>query len=224
MLDRIPTRSLLVSGVLAAVLFPLVVLVQAFTREGFDLAVHPLSLLSLGELGWIQVTNFITSGILLVAFAVGLRRVLLSSPGGRWGPRLLGFYGVVLVAAGVFTTDPMYGFPPGAPEGLPGTLSWHAILHQLTFMFAFLGLIIALFVFARLFAATRHWGFATYCVVTGLATPALIVVSQTTPDAAGHILFATNVLVHVWVVSLATRMLAEHRALLIAGSEGRTPT
>ncbi len=202
-LTRIPTRPLLLSGIAAGVLFPLAVLAQALIRQGFDLSVHPLSLLSLGSAGWVQVTNFILTGVLMVGFAVGLRRVLDSGPGRRWGPRLLGFYGAILVAAGVFTVDPMYGFPPGAPEGLPATLSWHAIVHQLTFLLAFLGLIIALFVFARRFWTLGVRGFAAYCLLTGLAAPALIVASEMVPGSRGYILFATNVLVHGWLVLLA---------------------
>lgn len=206
------TRHLLKAGIAAATLFPLAVAVQAPLREGFDLAVHPLSMLSLGDAGWIQVTNFIVTGLLFLAFAVGLRRVLKSGRGGRWGPRLFGFYGLVVVAAGIFPVDPMLGFPPGTPEGLPETLSWHAMVHNLTFVLAFLGLIIAIFVIARRFVATKEWGFASFCIATGLATPALIVVSQMRPDAAGYILFGMNVLVNVWVVLLALKMLAEHRA------------
>ncbi len=49
-------------------------LAQAATRDGFDLRKHPLSLLSLGDLGWIQITNFVVSGLLLVAFGVGVAR------------------------------------------------------------------------------------------------------------------------------------------------------
>lgn len=206
------TDCLLMSGIAAAIVFPTAVAIQAAAREGFDLAVHPLSMLSLGDAGWIQITNFIVTGSLFLAFAVGLRRVLGSGRGGRWGPRLFGFYGLVVVAAGIFPVDPMLGFPPGTPEGLPETLSWHAILHNLTFVFAFLGLIIAIFVIARRFAAAKEWGFASFSIVTGLATPALIVVSQMHPDVAGYVLFGTNVLVNAWIVLLAMRLLAERRA------------
>jgi len=52
---RIPTRPLLLSGVAAGVLFPPAVLAQALTRQGFDLSVHPLRLLSLGGAGWVQI-------------------------------------------------------------------------------------------------------------------------------------------------------------------------
>lgn len=206
------TGRLLTSGIAAAIVFPTAVAIQAAAREGFDLAVHPLSMLSLGDAGWIQVANFIVTGSLFLAFAVGLRRALGSGRGGIWGPRLFGFYGLVVVAAGIFPVDPMLGFPPGTPEGLPKTLSWQAIVHNLTFVFAFLGLIIAIFVFARRFAAAGRWGLASCSMVTGLATPTLIVVSQMQPDVAGYILFGTNVLVNVWIVLLATRVLAELRA------------
>lgn len=213
MFENVSTDRLLQSAVASAILFPLAVALQAPLREGFDLAVHPLSLLSLGEMGWIQVANFIVSGLLILAFSAGLGRVLATGSGGRWGPRLFAFYGLVLVTAGVFTTDPMHGFPPGTPGGLPETLSWHAIVHQLTFVFAFLGLIVALFVFARRSWSAGDRGFAVYSALTGLATPALVVISQMQPDVAGYILFGMNVLVNLWIALFATRLLAEHRAV-----------
>ena len=204
-------RTLLICGVVAGALSPIVVTLQALTREGFNLANHPLSMLSLGDLGWIQITNFIVSGFLFIAFAVGLRRMLKSGRSGSWGPLLVAFYGVILVAAGIFTVDPMLGFPPGTPNGLPATLSWHAQLHNVTFLLAFLGPIIAQFVFARRFTSAKQWGFGLYCIATGVASPVLIVLSQMTPALMGYILFGTGIMVDLWVVLLAVRLLAEHR-------------
>ena len=84
------------------------------TREGFDLTRHAGSLLANGDLGWIQVINFVVTGLMLVAGAAGIRRAL---GGGRWGPRLLAAYGVGVIGAGVFTADPTFGFPAGTPNG-----------------------------------------------------------------------------------------------------------
>jgi uncharacterized protein DUF998 len=70
------TRRLLICGVLAGPFFVAVAGVQVATRDGFDLARHLLSLLSLGDLGWIQIGNFVVSGLLSIAFAVGMRRAL----------------------------------------------------------------------------------------------------------------------------------------------------
>ena len=44
---------LLACGVVSAPLFVAVVLVEAGTRQGFDLVRMPLSLLSLGDTGWV---------------------------------------------------------------------------------------------------------------------------------------------------------------------------
>jgi hypothetical protein len=81
---------LLACGIVAGPLFLAVALTQGFTRQGFDLSRHPLSLLSLGDLGWIQIANFVVTGVLYVACAVGMRRALGPGPGATWGPRLVG--------------------------------------------------------------------------------------------------------------------------------------
>jgi Protein of unknown function (DUF998) len=67
---------LLACGVVAGLLFIATWLIQALTREGFDPIYHPLSLLSLGNLGWIQIANFVVTGALLVACATGMWRLL----------------------------------------------------------------------------------------------------------------------------------------------------
>ena len=94
------TRALLACGVLAGSLFMTVTLVQAFTRPGFDVLRDPISLLSLGNLGWVQITDFVGSGVLFVALAIGVWRVLHPGPAGTWGPLLLAGFGLGLVIAG----------------------------------------------------------------------------------------------------------------------------
>src|SRR3954469_22985302 len=97
------TRSLLGYGVLAGPFYVTVSLAQALTRDGFDLTRHSWSLLANGALGWIQITNFILTGLMTVAAAVGLARAV---PQSRWAGRLVGVYGVSLVAAGLLRADP----------------------------------------------------------------------------------------------------------------------
>ena len=87
------TRSLLGYGVLAGPFYVTVSLTQAFTREGFDLTRHAWSLLSNGGLGWIQIANFLLTGAMVLAAAVGLRRALVSGRGAVWVPRLIAGYG-----------------------------------------------------------------------------------------------------------------------------------
>ena len=135
------TRALLACGIVAGPLWVGVVLVQMLTRPGFDLRRHAVSVLSLGDLGWIQVANFIVAGLLVIACAVGLRRALQRGRAGTWGPLLVGVYGLGLVGAGLFSADPVPGFPPGTT---PATqFSTHGALHLLFSSVAFLSLIAA---------------------------------------------------------------------------------
>ncbi|MFG1650802.1 DUF998 domain-containing protein [Micromonospora sp. NPDC049275] len=146
---RTTTRALLAGGVLAGPLFGVVAAAQVLTRDGFDLSRQPLSLLALGDLGWIQTANFVLTGLLALAGAVGLRRTLSGEPGGTWGPALIAVHGLGLIIAGVLVSDPSMGWPAGAPEGTPDSVSWHAIGHGVGAGLAFGSLPIACLVFAR---------------------------------------------------------------------------
>jgi hypothetical protein len=161
-------RKLLGCGIIAGPLFVVASVAQAFTRTGFDLGRHPISLLSLGSLGWVQVANFVVSGVLYVAGAVGLRMALRPGRGSTWAPRLVALTGVGLIVAGVFTTDAGAGFPPGAPAGAPA-MSWHGMLHEVGFALSFVGAIAACGVFARRYVALGRRGWAVAAVATVVA-------------------------------------------------------
>jgi Protein of unknown function (DUF998) len=207
--DATRTEALLACGVIAGPLFVIVALLQVLTRQGFDLRRHPLSLLSLGDLGWIQITNFVVAGVLSVAFAVGLRQVLRPGRGGTWAPLLVGLYGVGLIAGGVFVTDPAPDFPPGAPAASTDQLSWHGALHAAAPPLAFLALIVACFILARRFAALPQRGWARFCMATGLAL--LGIMAWPDHDTVSMQLAVAVVLGLAWVSALAARLLAISR-------------
>jgi hypothetical protein len=165
------TRVLLLCGAIAGPLFILTVLIQDYTRPGFDPRLQPLSLLSLGQWGWVQILNFVLAGVLNLLYAGGLWRRLHPGPAGTWGPLLIGAYGLGLIAVGVFTTDPALGYPPGVAA--PAHPSWHGLVHALGGLFIFVVLAAALAVFARLFLACSERGWAFYC----LASAALVLAS-----------------------------------------------
>ena len=108
-------RPRLLSGLLAGPIFVAVTAAGVLTREGFDLRRNGLSQLSLGDNGWIQVTNFLVAGVLSVAFGSGVRRLLRDGRAGTWGPRLIWGYAAGIIATGVFLVDPGASFPPGTP-------------------------------------------------------------------------------------------------------------
>src|SRR5690242_1460916 len=107
------TRALLAWGAVSAPFFYLVAVGQILTRPGFDIRRHAISTLSLGDLGWIQITNFAVTGVLAIACAIGIRQALRGSRAGTWGPILIGLYGAGLITGAIFPPDPGLGFPPG---------------------------------------------------------------------------------------------------------------
>ncbi len=174
------TKILLVCGIISGPLFIAVVLTQFFTRAGADIHRLPLSLLSLGDLGWIQIANFIITGLLALACAIGIRRVLAGGKVETWGPLLVSTYGLGLILAGIFHPDPGYGFPLGAPAGASPTISSHAMVHNLGFLIVVLSLISASFVFARGFKSRGMKEWATYSNLTGIVALVLLVVGFAT--------------------------------------------
>jgi hypothetical membrane protein len=161
------TKLLLTGGVLAGPIYILVGLAQILTRAGFDITRHPLSFMSLGDLGWIQITNFIVTGLLVIAGAIGLRRVAQADKRLRRGALLVGIYGLGVVGGGVFVPDPALGFPPGTPDTYPQTMSSHGLLHFIFGQIGFLALIVASFVYARYFAANDLRGWAMFRLSPG---------------------------------------------------------
>lgn len=200
------TRALLTCGVIAPPLFVVVALLQALTRDGFDPTRHPVSLLSLGELGWIQIANFVVTGLLLTAGAVGMRRVLHPGRAGTWGPLLIAAFGLSLIAGGVFVADPAFGFPPGTPEGPPPSVSTMGILHGLAFAAGMVSLIAAFFVFARRFGSAGERGWAWYSVINGVLFVLVLALGMTTQDF--RILTLVILLGWTWLALAAARVRA----------------
>ena len=168
-----------------------------------------LSQMALGELGWIQVANFIVSGLLVLTSAVGIRRALSSGPGSTWGPRLIAVYGLGLIAAAIFGADPGFGFPPGTPAGPPSTISTHGLLHFVSAAFGFFAIIAACLVFARRFAKAGRRGWATYSVFTGVF---FLVAFLGTASGSGLValtlaLWVAIVLAWAWISALAATLI-----------------
>jgi hypothetical membrane protein len=166
--SRVPdptARRLLVCGTVGGPLFLAVLLVDGALRPGYSALRDAGSALAIGPGGWVQITNFIVCGLLMLAFAVGLRRVLRPGLGSLAAPVLAGLYALGLIAAGIFVTD------PAAPAGH----SWHGTGHNVASAVVFLALPALCFVLTARFAlrpGQRLW--AAYSVATGAAVLALV--------------------------------------------------
>jgi hypothetical protein len=141
------TRALLGWGVVAGPFYLTAGLVQAFVRDGFDLARHPLSLLANGPGGWVQTANFVLSGLMVIAAAVGFGRI--PGPGLRGASWFLGGFGASMIAAAIFPADPVDGFPAGTPEGFPTSISTPGLLHFVAGTLGFVSLAVSGFFAAR---------------------------------------------------------------------------
>jgi len=198
------TRALLTAGVVAGPLFVVVATAQVLTRDGFDLSRHPLSLLSLGDLGWIQIANFIVAGILMLAFAAGTRRSLADGPGRTLAPVLFAVYGIGLVIGGAFTADPALGFPVGTPDGYPTELTPHGIVHAFAPPLAFLALVGATFVVAHRLAWEGHRAAAAWSRVLGVVC---LLLCQPLGPAMSVRLFAGVTLGFAWITAYGVWLL-----------------
>ena len=220
--DRL-TSWLLGAGVVGPLLFIVVFLVEGATRPGYSVWRNYVSELALSDQGWEQIVNFIVCGSLSIGFAFGLRRIWRAGPASRWGPLLIGLFGLSLIVAGVFVTDPARGYPPGAPlTGSPQT--FHGAVHGVNALIAFPALGAAIFVVARRFAAEPgQRGWATYSRVIGVIFLLLFPISTISGTLAEHNLLSvpTGILQRLeiilgwtWLSLTAYRLLREQRRSL----------
>lgn len=162
------TRSLLGWGVVAGPFYVVVGLVLALTRADFDLTRHALSLLMLGEHGWMQRLNLVLSAVMVLAAALGILRAIPSGRGLAIGA-FTAVYGVCLMLSAAFLPDPTSGFPAGQASGAAST---SGILHLVFGAVGFLSLVVAAGAYAKWAAGrgdTRHARTALWCGVLVLA-------------------------------------------------------
>ena len=184
-------------GALAGPVFVTVAVAQMLVRPGFDISVHPISALSLGSAGWVQIANFVAAGLVTMVTAAALRRRMRGTPGGAWGPLLVGVFGLGMALAGVFVTDPALGFPIGTPDAMPEQLSGSAIVHNVAAQSAFAACAVAAVVFAFHYRRAGRTGLAQW----SMAVPVLLVVVMVAPVPVGMSirLLAGTVVLFAWL-------------------------
>ncbi|OPG11424.1 DUF998 domain-containing protein [Microbispora sp. GKU 823] len=192
----------LLCGAVSGPLFLGVILVEGAARSGYDPFRHPGSALSLGDRGWIQIANFLLTGLSLLGFAAAVRTVLRSPVGAL----LVGVAGLAMVVSGLFTMDPMRGYPPGSSD--PITTSWHHQAHDVAGVVLFLALPAACFPISRRLGS----GWRAYLLLTAAAGLVLMVWFGTAWEAgAANAGLIQRILIAVdlgWISLLAVHLLA----------------
>lgn len=150
-------------GVVAGPFYLTFSLILAFTRDGFDLSRHALSLLTLGEHGWLQTVNFALTGIMVIVAGWGMVRAI-SGRGRGAGPSVI-VAGAAIALAGVFRPDPVAGFPAGAEAGM----SVNGVVHLALGAVEFVAFTVAAIVAARFFVSRGERGRAAWSRAAGIA-------------------------------------------------------
>jgi hypothetical protein len=204
-------RFLVAAGLIGPLLFFVVVIVEGATRPGYNTWHHVVSTLALGPGGWVVSAGLAVLGVLLLCFAIGLRRVLQPGRGSTWGPILIAVSGLAFIAEVIFASDPALGYPPGSAA----TSTLHGSLHNLSsVVFETPTIVAACIVLARRFGQApggRTW--VMYSVVTILVVVALQVLaalaylSNDPASAFGLFQRLQFFTLQGWIAVLAARLL-----------------
>jgi hypothetical protein len=174
-------------GTAGTVLFPVIYLIEGATRPDYNALQQAISALSLGPDGWIQQVNFALCGVSVLWLAFVWRQILRDGVCATLYPIIRGIEGVGLVAIAIFSQDPGYGYPPGAPAGAgPSTLG--GTLHLSFTILVVQAMCLGLLVIAwRLWKTPHLRGWAAFSLACGLLPMVFMpffVLAQNNPHSA----------------------------------------
>jgi hypothetical membrane protein len=159
------TQILLIFGQAGSVLFILMFLIQGQLRPDYSPLKFAVSSLSIGTYGWVQQLNFIISGTLIFFFAIGFRRATFLMNNSLWISRLIGAVGLGLAGAGIFSSDPVYGYPVTEPLRISQfTITGH--LHDLFSLFVFVCMPLACLKMRKRFKEADNIKWVRYCAIS----------------------------------------------------------
>ena len=142
MKKRIDTLSVY-SGIIAPIIFVSIFTIEGLLREDYSASENFISELSIGNRGWIQITNFMIFGSLFLVFSIWLLREFRKRKISSIGPGLFIILSVCYFFSGLFVTD-------------PGTIftqqkSVHGIIHGVLGAMVFLLMPVSSWTFLKLF-------------------------------------------------------------------------
>jgi hypothetical membrane protein len=194
------------AGIVGPIFFVLMFTIDGWLSPDYSPLRQTVSSLGATEPNaWIQNSNFVVFGLLLLAFAVGFSRqmrAVLSREALRTSTLLLVLTGAGLVNDGFFTQD--------------SVTTLHGLLHALGFLVIFASLIVALFLIGRQLSPIAAWrGYGWYSTITGLVTLGLLIISALLADPlqlAGLFQRILAVEAFAWYVVMGGRLFALARA------------
>jgi hypothetical membrane protein len=155
---NVSSRPAAWAGIIGPILFTVCFLLQeAWRQDEYSPMAEQVSALEAGPHGWIQQANFVVFGILTLAFAFGLYRVLGDTVSGQLGSLLIALSGVGNVLAAVFPLKEDSSGETYDPGG-----------HAVAGIMFFLASAVALLVLSRRLRQDERWReLAAYLAVAG---------------------------------------------------------
>jgi len=207
---RDPIAAGLVAGAVAGPLFWTTAMVEGILRPDYQPIRHPISSLSFGPRGGVQVANFLLAGTLYAGFAMALSRTTEEVSRSRAIPIMVGGAASGLVLSGLLTADPVSGYPPGTPDKAVPTVV--GTLHNLAGVPLMVGMSGAALVEARRSARRRQRIWAAYSAASGLLTPSVFLLAAAgfaqQPKLVARAGLRQRIAVGIalgWVTAFATR-------------------
>lgn len=189
-------NSLLVCGLTGPVFFIVSFSVQGLFKEGYSALRYPISSLAIGHHGWVQVVSFLITGLLILIFAVGVYQKLNSPLIGV----LFGLVALGLIASGIFTTDPVYGYPTDKPF-IYREFTLHGKLHTLFSLLVFINIPVICFIMGKYFHSLKKIQWKYYSISSGIAMLLLFVLTGIAFNQLGGLGAVAGLLQRLCVIS-----------------------
>ncbi len=137
--------------------------IQGIFKKGYSALQYPISSLAVSENGWIQIITFIVSGLLMLLFSIAVKKKLDN----KFIAALFALVGIGLISAGIFSTDPVYGFPEDMPF-IKKEFTLHGKLHTWFSLLVFFGIPIICFLMSKYFSSIKELTWKYYSIATGI--------------------------------------------------------
>jgi len=194
------------AGMLGPALFTLSFILNGHLQAGYNPVQRYISELSIGPLGWIQITGFLLLGLCIVLFSLGLKACFPTGKASRAAPVLFMIIGVCYFFSGPFVTDPAAMFD--------NQQTWQGTVHGILGAIVFSLSAAVCFVLWRRFRVDAKWKpLAPFTLVTGIVMFVLIVLMKIgqlqaglLQTQAGVVQRCCLVLSYAWMMSVAYRM------------------
>ena len=165
---NINNKWFILCGAIASVFFTLSWIIQEAFRETYNPFMAPISSLSYGPTGGVQVATFFITGVLILLFAYGLWNTWKEERWlSQWVPIFVVICAISFIGSALFTADFANGYPAGAPVVITNP-TFSGIMHQSCVTLLFFSTPLGCFILGNYFAFKKEPKWLIYSSLSGL--------------------------------------------------------